>query len=193
MATLLILAGVNGAGKSTLFEEAFTRNIPFINVDSIARQIAPERLNDPRISIRAGRQALVQMQEMLLRKQSFAFETTLSSKQSLAMLQQAKAQGYLVELHYIGLADCELSIERVAQRVAAGGHDIPRETILRRYDKSLNQLPIAMRFADIINLYDNSGKERILLYESHRQDITHHVSVQPSWVQDALKKFEKSL
>lgn len=190
MATLLILAGVNGAGKSTLFEEAFTRNIAFINVDSIARQIAPEHIDDPKISMRAGRQALIQIRNMLARQQSFAFETTLSSKQSLHTLQKAKAQNYLVELHYIGLADCELSIERVAQRVAAGGHDIPQATILRRYDKSLKNLPLAMRLADIINLYDNSGKERILLYEKNRQTITHHVPVQPIWVQQALANFE---
>lgn len=38
------------------------------------------------------------------------------------------------------LPSVEMSIKRVAERVAHGGHDIPVETITRRYSRSINNL-----------------------------------------------------
>lgn len=84
--------------------------------------------------IQAGRAALVKIHEMIDTRQSFIFETTLSSNQSLRMMRAAKAAGFKVGLYYVALDSVETNVERVRQRVLKGGHDIPEENIRRRHD-----------------------------------------------------------
>jgi predicted ABC-type ATPase len=66
-------------------------------------------------------------------------------------------QGYRVEMHYFWLDDVELSIQRVASRVAAGRHDVPEATLRQRYLRSIRNFWTLYRpLADNWNLYDNS-------------------------------------
>ena len=73
---------------------------------------------------------------MSLRK-SFAFETTLAGKTYLHLIRQLVADGWQVNLYYLWLEDVEVCINRVKTRVASGGHDVPRTTISRRYQRSV--------------------------------------------------------
>ena len=59
-----------------------------------------------------------------------------------------------------------MSIERVKQRVKTGGHNIPKEVILRRYHKALINLPKFTSVVDEYYLLENSGTrlEPIALY-----------------------------
>lgn len=51
----------------------------------------------------------------------------------------------------------ELSIARVADRVRAGGHDVPEATIRRRYDRGIaNFVQIYRPLVDRFWCYDNS-------------------------------------
>lgn len=48
--------------------------------------------------------------------------------------------GYHVGLVYLRLPNVEASIARVAGRVARGGHDVPEQTIRRRFVRGLANL-----------------------------------------------------
>jgi predicted ABC-type ATPase len=157
MPNVVIIAGPNGAGKSTfapdLLREHYS-NIPFLNADSIAETFSPESNTE----IKAGRIMLTRMHEFARSKQSFAFETTLSARTYVRFLRDAQAHGYSVQIVFLWLPDVELSIQRVAERVRVGGHDIPAETIRRRFVRGLNNfLNLYMPIADAWRFYNASG------------------------------------
>ena len=68
------------------------------------------------------------------------FETTLASLSYARKIPEWQQQGYHISLIYLRLPSVGASIARVQKRVAAGGHDIPEETIRRRFDRSLEYL-----------------------------------------------------
>ena len=64
------------------------------------------------------------------------FETTLASRTFASWLQGLKQKNYIVHLIYLWLHSEDLAIERVAERVRRGGHNIPEAVIRRRYKKA---------------------------------------------------------
>jgi predicted ABC-type ATPase len=153
----ILLAGPNGSGKSSAFAKLDLEGV-WINADEIAKAIPPN--HDGRSTdMQAGRAALLKIAEMIETRQSFIFETTLSSLQSIRLMQEAKAAGFTVGLYYVALDSVETNVERVRQRVLKGGHDIPEENIRRRHKGSLMKLTEALRIADEVLLIDNSGLE----------------------------------
>lgn len=136
-----VIAGPNGAGKTTfalsyLPEVAGCRN--FVNADMIAAGLSP--LSPEREWLAASRLFLREIELYINRREDFAFETTLSGKTYLRLIRRLLADGWRVELYYLWLPGVELSIERVAERVSHGGHNIPRESIIRRYPRSVENL-----------------------------------------------------
>lgn len=139
--TCTIIAGPNGAGKTTfaltyLPEAADCRN--FVNADLIAAGLSP--LSPDREWLAASRLFLKEIDHYIQRQDDFAFETTLSGRTYLRLIRQLLADDWLVKLYYLWLPSIEMSIERVAERVAHGGHNIPRESIIRRYPRSITNL-----------------------------------------------------
>ena len=68
----------------------------------------------------------------------------------------AKKKGYSIELVYIGLESSDLAWARVASRAARGGHSVPYEDVIRRFARSLENLPKAIALADKATILDNS-------------------------------------
>lgn len=137
MPTVIVMGGPNGAGKTTIA----TRLLPalgirhFVNADDIARGLsafAPES-----VAVEAGRLMLRRIDELAKRRESFAFESTLAARSFAVLLRRLKADGYTVRLIYVWLQRPEIAISRVAERVRRGGHQIPEETIIRRYTTGL--------------------------------------------------------
>jgi predicted ABC-type ATPase len=184
--TLTIIAGPNGSGKSTL-----TRSIqesldtPLIDPDAEARKIRPEA---PELaSVAGGKQAIKLARNYVNNNQSFVVETTLSGNTYLKMMRDVKQKGWQINLIYIGIDNVEVNIDRVAQRVAQGGHNVPIEDIRRRYKRSLENLPIALQLADNASIYDNStavGHQNLLSIEDGR--INRQVRELPQWLAKAL-------
>ena len=138
MPNLYIIAGPNGAGKTTL---AFTL-LPnflncreFVNADEIARGISP--FNVEAVAFEAGRIMLQRIEYLLSERVDFALETTLSTRSYRQTIKRAQEAGYTVNLFFVYLSSPETAIERVAQRVSNGGHDIPADVITRRYERGL--------------------------------------------------------
>ena len=58
----------------------------------------------------------------------------------------------------------EIALERVAKRVAAGGHSVPADAVVRRYRRGVHNLLTGyLPLADIAGIYDNAGDERRLI------------------------------
>ena len=130
----VIFAGVNGAGKTTFARrllELEPSPFQFLNADEIKRE-----LGHGASDIEAGRLLITKLNARVQLRQSFALETTLSSTRYARQIQSWQAQGYEVELHYLELASAEAAIDRVATRVAAGGHHIAEADIRRRFARS---------------------------------------------------------
>ena len=150
---LLMLAGPNGAGKSTFFSTHLAdKGLPFINADQIAAELGIEAYEAAGIA-EAIRVRLVN------ENASFITETVLSDPigAKVASLQQAHASGYDVTLIFIGLASPDLSAGRVMARVQAGGHDVPLEKVMARYERTLLNLERAIGLLPQVILYDNSS------------------------------------
>jgi predicted ABC-type ATPase len=88
----------------------------------------------------------------------FAFETTLGGQSMTDLLERAAGEGLAVHVWFAGLKDVELHIERVRQRVARGGHDIPREKIVDRYDGGRKNLVRLLPQLASVRVYDNSAE-----------------------------------
>lgn len=136
-----IIAGPNGAGKTTfamnyLSDVAHCRR--FINADLIASGLSP--LSPDLEQLEASKLFLREIEQAIERKENFSFETTLAGRAHIKRIHTLKEKGWRVELIYLYLPDVEMSINRVAERVRHGGHDIPLDSILRRYPRSLNNL-----------------------------------------------------
>ena len=150
---LVVLAGPNGAGKST-FRDAFLSEspLPFLNADIVAAAAGVD-------SFEAARVLDATRERMIGAGESFITETVFSDPMGakLAMLEHAVRSGYEVMLIFICVESAELSVRRVEQRVARGGHGVPIDRILSRYARTLENLKKAIPIVPVIELYDNSS------------------------------------
>ncbi len=155
---LYIIAGCNGAGKTTasftVLPEMLECN-EFVNADEIARGLSP--FNPEGVAIQAGRLMIDRILHLLKEGVTFAFETTLATRSYVNLIQRAQKRGYFVTLLFFSLSTPEQAVARVAKRVSEGGHNIPTNVILRRYDAGLSNLfQLYMPVCDYWTLYDNS-------------------------------------
>lgn len=89
-------------------------------------------------------------------KQSFTFETVLSTDRNLKLLHRAKDNGYFIRCIYVLTADPKINVNRVVVRTAFGGHSVPKDKIISRYGKALDLIPELLKVCDICHIYDNS-------------------------------------
>jgi len=156
---LYIIAGPNGSGKTTFvfrFLPHYTDCSNFVNADLIASGLSPFA---PEVaSIKAGKLMLDEINAFRKQRVDFAFETTLAGKTYVSLLKEMRREGYDVHVFYLWLPSVDLALERVANRVAAGGHDVPAETVRRRFARGLHNLFYLYRgLANSWMLFDNSG------------------------------------
>lgn len=164
---LYIIGGCNGAGKTTASYTVLPEVLQckeFVNADEIAHGLSP--FNPMNVAIEAGRIMLQRINELLKNRENFSIETTLATRTYFRLVSQAQKQGYKVSLIYFWLNSPELAIKRVAQRVRNGGHDIPEEVVIRRYQAGINNLfNIYIPNVDYWMLADNSHSPRIIVAE----------------------------
>lgn len=142
----VVIAGPNGAGKSTVAPELLREAVgiaAFVNADVIAQGLSG--FDPGAAAVQAGRVMLERLQLLARDRTSFAFESTLSGRSLLGFLTHLADTGYEVDIHYLWLESAELAAARVASRVAAGGHDVPRHDISRRFGRSVTNFWIRYR------------------------------------------------
>jgi predicted ABC-type ATPase len=156
---LYVLAGVNGAGKSSIGGAMFrAAGADYFNPDEAARDLmaANPGLDQVKANAEAWHQGRRLLERAIRERKDFAFETTLGGSTMPRLLTQAASQGFEVRIWYVGLASPELHIERVRNRVRAGGHDIPESCIRRRWRHSrLNLIQLLPALTEL-RVYDNS-------------------------------------
>ncbi len=165
------IAGPNGCGKTTFYRRFLQpviassgKELAYINADDIALEMrsgdtTPAGL-DPALAEQARNEADFRRNQLLAEgfKQSAIFETVFSDPKGIRLdyLKRAKAAGYKVVQIFIAVTDVQLSAKRVQQRVAEGGHDVPFEKQLQRFERSLANGRSALNVADLSLFLDNS-------------------------------------
>ncbi len=194
MPRLYIISGCNGAGKTTASYTMLPEMLScseFVNSDEFAKGLSP--FQPEKASIQAGRYMIMKTRYLLKKRMDFGIETTLATRTILKTVKMAQEAGYTVTVLYFWLNSPELAIERVRARVETGGHNIPEETIRRRYKVGIDYFfhdyaPICERWIladnsqipfrviaegsklDVINIKDRETYEKIrkIAKEAHR-------------------------
>jgi len=167
-----MIAGANGAGKSTNASAILPPSIPFLNADVIARGLPDTSFSNK--DIQSARLLFEEWDELARQRADFAVETTLASRSLAGRVARLSASGYQFHLIIFWLASADLAIERVAERVRRGGHDIPSETIRRRYAHGLhNFFAFYQPLADSWSIFDNTtvGISRLVAIGQHRDIV----------------------
>ncbi len=167
MPNLFIIAGPNGAGKTTYARRFLNEELrigEFVNADLIAAGLSP--FAPDKAAFEAGRLMLKRLRDLAARREDFSFETTLSGRAYAPLLREVRAAGYRIRLDFLWIPTLDLTRDRVKQRVAKGGHDIPDEVQQRRFHLGVRNL--AELYRPLVNhwrLYENTGKEPHLVAE----------------------------
>ena len=158
---VIVVAGPNGAGKSTLAPSLLRDTfglLEFVNADSIALGLSAFRPEGA--ALEAGRVMLRRLRELAAARASFAFETTLPTRSYAPRIAGLKDRRYNFHLIFLWLRSPELAVQRVRDRAAAGGLDVPEQVVRRRYVKGgRNFFGLYRPLADSWTVYDNSGPD----------------------------------
>ena len=158
---LVMFAGPNGSGKSSvtpIFQRQAGFPKTYINPDEIALTLGGNQME------KAYEASAIAAQERLKcidQKCSFAFETVMSHPSKLAILETAREAGFETQVVFVSTENSDLNVDRVRQRVADGGHDVPKDKIISRYHRSLSLLSRASEIADKTYIVDNSDSLEI--------------------------------
>jgi predicted ABC-type ATPase len=185
---VVVIAGPKGAGKSTEAPELLRHALrvqEFVNADPIALGLSG--LHPERAALAAGRVMLARLRTLARLRADFAFETTLASRTFAPWLDDLRASGYRAHLVFLSLSSAELALQRVAERVRMGGHDVPSDVVRRRFSAGLeNFFSIYCQRVDSWQMYDRSGLTHRLIALG-RAGGTVIVEDQTSWT-DLLEK-----
>ncbi len=149
---LIAVAGPNGAGKTTFYHSFLAATgLRLVKADVLAKQLNLTPYSAANVAAGIRRQ-------LVKRQESFAFETVFSDPvgEKVQFLTDATDAGYDVTLCFIGLASAKISETRVAMRVSQGGHGIPPDKLQARYQRSLNNLKLAIENLGRVIVFDQS-------------------------------------
>lgn len=148
-----IISGVNGVGKSSftgvLIGESTDLGV-IIDTDKITAELGGDKL-------KGGKAAIEKINSSIEKGINFTQETTLSDAKTIRTIKQAREHNYYIRLYYIGVNSAQESIKRISNRVEKGGHDIPAEDVLRRYNKRFEDLIAVLPYCNEVRLYDNEN------------------------------------
>ena len=160
--SVVVLAGPNGAGKSTIARKLFPSalNIDhYVNADAIAHGLSAFRSES--MALKAGRIMLEHIQDLGSQRVSFGFETTLATKSFAPSIKELKKTGYGFHLFFLWLPSPQMAMDRVKERVARGGHNIPADTIVRRYQRGLdNFFRLYRPLANFWKVFNNANPKK---------------------------------
>lgn len=179
-----IIGGVNGCGKSSLTGALKAERSDLgllIDVDKLAAQ-----LGSP---VEGGKAAVRKIDECLEKGISFTQETTLSGARTERTIRRAKERGYTIRLYYIGLDTMEESLGRIANRVAKGGHDIPKEDVERRFSTRFADVLRILPYCDEARFFDNDNGF-VEVAEYRNGELIPRVSNPPRWLLELMERVD---
>lgn len=162
-----IIGGVNGCGKS-----------------SLTGALKAER-SDLGTVLDGDRPSTID--ECLEKGVSFTQETTLSGARTERTIRRAKDLGYTIRLYYIGLDTVEESLGRIRNRVAKGGHNIPREDVERRFSTRFADVLRVLPYCDEARFFDNDNGF-VEVAEYRNGELFPRVANPPRWLRELRNK-----
>jgi len=160
-----IIAGSNGSGKTTFaktFLPRYAECPQFVNADLIAMGLSP--FDPQKAALKAGKLVLQQIIEYSKLGMDFGFETTLSGKSYVRVLQKLHDKGYQLHLFFLWIPTTSLAIARISGRVLEGGHNVPSEDVRRRFSRCIiNFFALYKPLMDTWMIFDNSGTKPELM------------------------------
>ena len=187
---VIIIAGPNGAGQddacSFLLRDTLGI-LEYVNADPIALGLSG--FHPASVAFEAGRVMLRRLHELTAQRKTFAFESTLAAKSYAGWIQKLRNDGYKFQLLFLWLRSPDLAVQRVRERVRAGGHDVAEQVIRRRYAAGLkNFWQIYQALADSWSVYDNSRVEEPLPVASGGKADPFLIRDENCWVRFSMTK-----
>lgn len=156
---IIVVGGPNGSGK-TSFAQSYLTKLPnhpvFLNPDLIASGFS--FVDFEKASFQAGRILIKEVKDRISSGESLSFESTLSGRTWFPILNEAKNRGYEIEFYFVMLKNMNLNLSRIKSRVQSGGHNIPKESVIRRHSRVFDNFwnlyrPLSKNWY----IFDNSG------------------------------------
>ena len=98
--------------------------------------------------------------DCLKEARDYSWETVMSHSSHIEHLLAARQAGYTATMLYVATEDPRVSIGRVAERVGAGGHDVPEDRVAKRWRRSIGLLPRALLIVHRARIFDNGSESR---------------------------------
>jgi predicted ABC-type ATPase len=184
----VFLLGANGSGKSSLRSYLDLSDIQ-TNIDPDAlNRIAKYRAKDNYLMF-ASKQAIRLFNHALRSNLNVCMESTLSGQSAMNRIKVAKNHGYYVIAYFVGLSSVELNIERVRQRVLKGGHNIPNNLIVKRYQNSIDNLLHVYYCLDELHVIDNTQSHYELQFTRFKEKLVKY-DVMRKWANSVLDRLK---
>ena len=189
---LIVIAGPNGSGKTSttrlVIKHEWAEQCVYINPDEIAQNKFGD-WNDANAVRHAVEYCETWREQLLQERRDFIFETVLSSDGKVDFLKRAKEAGYFIRMFFICTESPAINAARIANRVMEGGHDVPIQKIISRYQKAIINAIKVTAFADRAYFYDNSidnQDAQILLRTIDGKFVKQYTKLLPAWTRDIL-------
>lgn len=96
---------------------------------------------------------------------------------------------YTIRLYYIGLDTMEESLGRIANRVAKGGHDIPKADVERRFQSRFTDVLRVLPYCDEARFFDNDNGF-VEVAEYRNGELIPRVPTPPRWLLELMGRVE---
>ena len=154
---ILVFAGPNGSGKSTTTKKIRPIGL-YINADDLKKKYGFSDLQ-------AAQTAEKLRSRLIEESKNFTFETVLSTERNIKLLAHAKEKGYYIHVIFILTKSSAVNVKRVDARVAKGGHPVPKDKIISRYKRSLQNISALTHIVDRLTIIDNTGDLPVCICE----------------------------
>ena len=121
-------------------------------------------------------------EQYLKHRISFSFETVFSHPAKIDILRRAQAAGFKTYMYFVATENPVINVNRIKERVALGGHDVPEEKTRSRYLRCMEQVRYALPYLNRAYFFDNSTEQSLYLAEYESEvGFTLHSELLPSW------------